>query len=159
MKKQPRCSSKIIAHLLFIALLACSVIPISGCSETTVSAEPTSDEPSNTVSQEEDICDSETDDTVTNSVPSENVPNNDIVDNNESNDNINISNKPNSNAELLASHINSIPRESLNKQTPYEAAVGFIGKENLDIFGIKRIPNDEVDCSNNLLCHKIKKKQ
>ncbi len=64
-----------------------------------------------------------------------------------------------SDAELLASHINSIPRQSLNKQTPYEAAVGFIGKENLDIFGIKRIPNDEVDCSNNLLRHKIKKKQ
>lgn len=60
-------------------------------------------------------------------------------------------------ADLLASNINSIPRDSLNGQTPYEAALGFIGKENLDVFKIRRIPNDEVDYSPNLLRHKLKK--
>ncbi len=59
-------------------------------------------------------------------------------------------------AELLASHINSIPRESLNNRTPYAAALGFIGKENLDILNIVQIKNDEVDCSRNLLRHKVK---
>lgn len=62
-----------------------------------------------------------------------------------------------SDAELLASHINSIPRESLNKQTPYNAALGFVGKNNLDILKIRSIPNDEVNYSTNLLRHKIKK--
>lgn len=60
-------------------------------------------------------------------------------------------------AELLASNINSIPRASLNSQTPYEAALGFIGQHNLDIFRIVRIPNDEVDCSRDLLRHKMQK--
>lgn len=62
-----------------------------------------------------------------------------------------------SDAELLSSNINSIPRESLNKQTPYVAALGFIGKNNLDILKVSKIENDEVDCSNNLLRHKLKK--
>lgn len=62
-----------------------------------------------------------------------------------------------SDAELLASHINSIPRDSLNKQTPYSAALGFIGKNNLDILKICSIPNDEVNYSPNLLRHKFKK--
>ncbi len=48
---------------------------------------------------------------------------------------------------LLASHINSTPRKSLNNQTPYEAAKGFLGEKNLQIFGINEVPKDEVDLS------------
>ena len=62
-----------------------------------------------------------------------------------------------SDADLLASNINSIPRDKLNHQTPYEAAIGFIGKRNLDILKITNIPNDEVDYSPNLLRYKFKK--
>lgn len=49
--------------------------------------------------------------------------------------------------QLLASHINSTPRESLNNRTPFDAAEVFIGEKNLRIFGITRIPGDEVDLS------------
>lgn len=52
---------------------------------------------------------------------------------------------------LLASHINSVPRLSLNNQSPYEAAVGFIGKHNMDLLGIQRINNDDIDLSIRLL--------
>lgn len=48
---------------------------------------------------------------------------------------------------LLASHINSTPRKSLNNRTPYDAARGFLGEKNLQIFGINKIPFDEVDLS------------
>ena len=48
---------------------------------------------------------------------------------------------------LLASHINSTPRKSLNNRTPYEAAKSFLGEKTLDIFGIKEIPKDEVNLS------------
>ena len=48
---------------------------------------------------------------------------------------------------LLASHINSTPRKSLNNRTPYEAAKSFLGEKTLNIFGIKEIPADEVDLS------------
>ena len=51
------------------------------------------------------------------------------------------------NANLLASHINSVPRLSLNNQSPYEAAIGFIGKHNMDLLGIQKISNDEIDLS------------
>ena len=54
-------------------------------------------------------------------------------------------------ANLLASHINSVPRLSLNNQSPYEAALGFIGKHNMDLLGIQKIPNDEIDLSIRLL--------
>ena len=48
---------------------------------------------------------------------------------------------------LLASHINSTPRKSLNNRTPYEAAKSFLGEKTLGIFGIKEIPKDEVNLS------------
>ena len=54
-------------------------------------------------------------------------------------------------ANLLASHINSVPRVSLNNLCPYEAASGFIGNDNLDKFGIKRIPYDDINLSIRLL--------
>lgn len=52
---------------------------------------------------------------------------------------------------LLASHINSIPRQSLNNQSPYEAAYGFIGIDNITKFGISQIPYDDIDLSIRLL--------
>ena len=54
-------------------------------------------------------------------------------------------------ANLLASHINSVPRLSLNNQSPYEAALGFIGKRNLDLMGIEKIPNDDINLTIRLL--------
>lgn len=48
---------------------------------------------------------------------------------------------------LLASHINSTPRKSLNNRTPYEAAKSFLGDKTLEIFGIVSIPTDEVNLS------------
>lgn len=48
---------------------------------------------------------------------------------------------------LLASHINSVPRKSLNNRTPYDAAEGFIGKGNMNIFGLKKIPSDDINLS------------
>ena len=55
------------------------------------------------------------------------------------------------NANLLASHINSVPRLSLNNRSPYEAALGFIGKDNMDKLKIQPIPNDDIDLSPKLL--------
>ncbi len=54
-------------------------------------------------------------------------------------------------ANLLASHINSVPRLSLNNQSPYEAALGFIGNNNMKLLGIQRINNDDIDLSIRLL--------
>lgn len=54
-------------------------------------------------------------------------------------------------ANLLASHINSVPRLCLNNQSPYEASLGFIGKHNMDLLGIQRINNDDIDLSIRLL--------
>lgn len=54
-------------------------------------------------------------------------------------------------ATLLASHINSVPRMILNNQSPYEAALGFIGKDNMDKLGIQKINNDDIDLSIRLL--------
>ena len=48
---------------------------------------------------------------------------------------------------LLASHINSTPRVSLNNQTPFEAAKSFLGEKALEVFQIREIPSDEVDLS------------
>lgn len=50
-------------------------------------------------------------------------------------------------ADLLASHINSVPRPSLNNRSPYEAAIGFIGKDNMKKLGIQKRPNDDIDLS------------
>lgn len=54
-------------------------------------------------------------------------------------------------ANLLASHINSIPRLCLNNQSPYEAALGFIGKNNMDLLGIQKIDNDDINLTKSLL--------
>lgn len=48
---------------------------------------------------------------------------------------------------LLASHINNIPRLSLNGHTPYELAEIFMTKAVLDKLNIKKINADEVSLS------------
>ena len=52
---------------------------------------------------------------------------------------------------LIASHINSVPRLSLNNYSPFEEAFNFIGKYNMDIFKIKKIDNDDIDLTIRLL--------
>ena len=52
---------------------------------------------------------------------------------------------------LIASHINSVPRLSLNNSTPYDSSFLFIGKNNLDKFNIKKIDNDNIDLTIRLL--------
>ena len=52
--------------------------------------------------------------------------------------------------ELLASHINSVPRVSLNNNTPYDIAALFIGTDIIDKFNIKKIPYDDVNLSHKL---------
>ena len=51
----------------------------------------------------------------------------------------------------LASHINSVPRQSLNNVSPYEAAFNFLGESNINKFKIKKIDYDDVDLSIRLL--------
>ena len=51
----------------------------------------------------------------------------------------------------IASHINSVPRRSLNNFSPYDSAFCFIGKDNLKKFKIKKIDNDDIDLSIRLL--------
>lgn len=52
---------------------------------------------------------------------------------------------------LLASHINSVPRLSLNNSSPYEESFNFIGKANMEKFHIKKIDYDNIDLSIRLL--------
>jgi len=52
---------------------------------------------------------------------------------------------------LIASHINSVPRLSLNNSSPYESSLLFIGKNNIDKFQIKKIDYDDIDLSIRLL--------
>ena len=52
---------------------------------------------------------------------------------------------------LLASHINSTPRLSLNNFSPYQAAFYFLGEDNINKFKIKKIDYDDVDLSIRLL--------
>ena len=52
---------------------------------------------------------------------------------------------------LLASHINSIPRISLNNHSPYESIYLFLGQSNLDKLQIKKIESDDIDLSIRLL--------
>jgi len=52
---------------------------------------------------------------------------------------------------LLASHINSIPRVSLNNSTPFDLSLPYIGKNNMNIFKIKKIDYDDVNLSIRLL--------
>lgn len=52
---------------------------------------------------------------------------------------------------LLSSHINSVPRVSLNNSSPYEVAFLFIGEDNMNKFHIKKIAYDDIDLSIKLL--------
>ena len=52
---------------------------------------------------------------------------------------------------LIASHINSVPRKSLNNISPYEASINFIGKQNIEKLNIKKIEYDDIDLSIRLL--------
>lgn len=52
---------------------------------------------------------------------------------------------------LMASHINSIPRLSLNNHSPYEEAFNFIGEDNMNKFYIKKIDYDDIDLTIRLL--------
>ena len=54
----------------------------------------------------------------------------------------------------LASHINSVPRLSLNNISPYEDIFNFIGKDNLERLNISQIDYDDIDLSINLLKQK-----
>lgn len=46
--------------------------------------------------------------------------------------------------DLIFSHINSYPRKSLNKKTPYDLVLDNLGQEFLDVINIKRIDKDDV---------------
>ena len=52
---------------------------------------------------------------------------------------------------LIASHINSTPRLSLNNHSPFDSASLFLGKSNIEKFNIKKIDNDDIDLSIRLL--------
>lgn len=52
---------------------------------------------------------------------------------------------------LIASHINSVPRLSLNNNSPYDSALLFIGQNNIEKFKIKKIDYDDIDLSIRLL--------
>lgn len=52
---------------------------------------------------------------------------------------------------LIASHINSTPRLSLNNHSPYDSALLFIGIDNIKKFNIEKIDNDDIDLSIRLL--------
>lgn len=52
---------------------------------------------------------------------------------------------------LMASHINSTPRLSLNNNSPYDVAKLFLGEKNIKILQIKKINNDNIDLSIRLL--------
>lgn len=52
---------------------------------------------------------------------------------------------------LIASHINSTPRLSLNNHSPYEEAYNFIGKENINKLYISKIDYDDINLTIRLL--------
>lgn len=52
---------------------------------------------------------------------------------------------------LIASHINSTPRLSLNNHSPFEMAFLFLGQDNIDKLSIKKIDYDDIDLSYRLL--------
>ena len=52
---------------------------------------------------------------------------------------------------LIASHINSTPRLSLNNNSPYDLALLFLGQNIIDKFQIKKINYDNIDLSYRLL--------
>lgn len=53
--------------------------------------------------------------------------------------------------DLIASHINSVPRLSLNNSSPYNSASLFIGVDNFHKLNIQKIDNDDIDLSIRLL--------
>ena len=53
--------------------------------------------------------------------------------------------------DLLASHINSVPRISLGNLTPYQSSLQIFGKDILDKLNICEIDKDEVNLSSKLL--------
>jgi len=57
---------------------------------------------------------------------------------------LDISNITQQDLELMFSHINSTPRESLNGKSPYEVFEFMYGKEILDLFNIQKIERDKV---------------
>jgi IS30 family transposase len=52
---------------------------------------------------------------------------------------------------LIASHINSVPRKSLNNVSPFEYAENFIGNENIKKLNITKIDYDDIELSHRLL--------
>lgn len=52
---------------------------------------------------------------------------------------------------VLASHINSVPRESLNKNCPYDMAIHFFGQKNMDKLNITRVAYNDINLSIRLL--------
>lgn len=52
---------------------------------------------------------------------------------------------------LIASHINSTPRLSLNNQSPFDAAFHFLGKDTIHKFHIQKINNDDINLTIRLL--------
>ena len=52
---------------------------------------------------------------------------------------------------LISSHINSVPRLSLNNSSPYECAYHFIGKDNLDKLHQKKIDYYDINISIKIL--------
>ena len=58
---------------------------------------------------------------------------------------------------LVFSHINSTPRESLNGKTPYEMFEFLYGVEPIKLFNIQKIERDNVILKPYLLKHLFKK--
>ena len=52
---------------------------------------------------------------------------------------------------LIASHINSTPRLSLNNNSPYDSILLFLGENNINKLQIKKIDYDKIDLSYRLL--------
>ena len=52
---------------------------------------------------------------------------------------------------LIASHINSTPRLSLNNHSPYDSILLFLGQNNIDKLQIKKIDYNDIDLSYRLL--------
>ena len=52
---------------------------------------------------------------------------------------------------LIASHINSIPRKSLNNLSPFDSAFNFLSQESIEKLQIKKIDYDDIDLTSKLL--------
>ena len=66
---------------------------------------------------------------------------------------LDISNITQQDLDLVFSHINSTPRESLNGKTPYELQEFLYGKEIIEKLNIKQIKRDEVILKPYLIKH------